>query len=129
MAIFSKSVESARNDVTKAEAVVIEWENKAAAVHAEARDLDANSGAFILADESQAERISVKIQTLERTARAYDGATDEAKRKTHAARRVALETETLSTRFIGSQNISPEMIPDSVRENLQAGLPAAPVGA
>lgn len=93
MAIFSKSVDSAQNNVTKAQGLVEEWKAKAAAARAEATRLDAESGALILADESKAEGISLQIQTLERKARAYDGAAGEAARKLHTAQLRALEAE------------------------------------
>ncbi|SKB86273.1 hypothetical protein SAMN05660916_03024 [Arthrobacter sp. 31Cvi3.1E] len=93
MAIFNKSVEQAQAAVTKAQSVVTEWENKAAAARAEAARLDAEAGAAILADESAAERITLNIQAHERKARAFDGAAEEAKQKLRAAQREALESE------------------------------------
>lgn len=93
MPLMKKSPDALRKAVEDAEATQAEWENKAAAVRADARELDANAGALILADETQAEKISIKIQSLERTARAYDGAAAEAKRKLHAAHRRRVETE------------------------------------
>ncbi|MFJ5861498.1 hypothetical protein ACIQCM_08740 [Pseudarthrobacter sp. NPDC092439] len=93
MAIFSKSIESAQDAVTKAASVVAEWEGKAAAARAEAARLDAESGAAILADESAAETISLNIQAQERKARAFDGAAAEARTKLHKAQREVLEAE------------------------------------
>lgn len=93
MALFSKNVEQAQAAVTKAAAVVAEWEAKAADARAEASRLEAESGASILADESSAERITLNIQVHERKAKAYDGAAVEARRKLHAAQREALEAE------------------------------------
>ncbi|MBT2538683.1 hypothetical protein [Arthrobacter sp. ISL-69] len=93
MALFSKSIESAQNAVTKAESVVSEWEAKAAAARAEAARLDAESGAAILEDESAAERVTLNIQAHERRARAFDGAAAEARQKLHKARKEALEAE------------------------------------
>lgn len=93
MGIFSKSPEAAQAAITKAEAVVADWERKAAEARAEAARLDAESGAAILEDESAAENITLKIQAQERKARAYDQAATEARRKLRAAQRDALEAE------------------------------------
>lgn len=93
MAIFNKSTESAQTAVAKAEAVVMEWEAKAATARTQAAELDANSGSLILADESAAESIGLQIQTLERKARAFDQAAAEAGRKLNAAQREVLEAE------------------------------------
>lgn len=93
MPIFTTSVDQAAAAVTKAHAVVEEWQAKASAARAEAARLDAESGAMILADEAAAERISLSVQTLERKARAYDQATAEALRKLKTAQRDALEAE------------------------------------
>jgi hypothetical protein len=93
MGIFSKSTETARNAVTKAEGVVEDWERKAADARAEAARMDAESGAAILEDESAAERITLNVQTLERKARAFDHAAGEARNKLHLAQREALEVE------------------------------------
>lgn len=93
MGIFTKNVEQAQAAVAKAASVVSEWEAKAAAARAEAARLDAESGAAILEDPSAAERVTLSIQAQERTARAYDGAAAEARRKLEAAQRDALEAE------------------------------------
>ncbi|NMR29944.1 hypothetical protein [Crystallibacter degradans] len=93
MALFSKSIESAQTAVTKAAAVVTDWEAKAAAARAEASRIDSEAGAAILADESAAERITLQVQSQERKARAYDQAAEEARRKLHTAQREALEAE------------------------------------
>jgi hypothetical protein len=93
MGIFTKSTEAAQTAVTKAEAVVADWERKAADARSEAARLDREAGAAILADESAAERITLSIQAEERKARAYDQAAAEARRKLLAAQREALESE------------------------------------
>ncbi|WP_284752633.1 hypothetical protein [Arthrobacter sp. efr-133-R2A-120] len=93
MAIFSKSVEAAHTAVSKAEDLLSEWERKATNARAEAERLDSESGAAILADESAAESITLKIHSWERKARAFDQAAEEARRKLAAARRDALEAE------------------------------------
>lgn len=92
MALISTSAERAKNNVTKAEATVSEWQAKAAAARADAADLDATAGAAILADESAAERITLQVQTLERKARAYDQAAAEAGKQLRAARLTVLES-------------------------------------
>ena len=93
MAILTKSLDSARESVAKAERTVAEWESKAATTRAEAAELDANSGALIFDDPAQAEKISSKITNLERTARVYDAATAEARQKLNRAQRKAFEVE------------------------------------
>lgn len=93
MAIFPKSLAAAQDAAAKAERTVSEWETKAAGVRSEASELDANSGALILDDPAQAEKISIKINSLERTARAYDSASSEARRKLNTAQGAAIEAE------------------------------------
>ncbi|QHK19391.1 hypothetical protein GU243_06135 [Pseudarthrobacter psychrotolerans] len=93
MAIFSKSVDAAQTAVSKAEDLLKEWESKAINARAEAERLDNESGAAILADESAADTITLKIHSWERKARAFDQAAEEARRKLTAARHEALEAE------------------------------------
>lgn len=79
--------------VTKAERVVSEWEAKASAARAEADEIERGSGAAILADPSAAEKISIKVDAKQRTARAYDTAASEARDQVRAAWRKAVEAE------------------------------------
>ena len=93
MALFSKTIESAQNDVEKAQAAVTEWESKAASMRAQADELEARSGALILDDESQADKISIDIQSMGRKARAFDGAAAEARQRLLDKQRRVLEVE------------------------------------
>jgi len=95
MALFTKSLESAQADLAKAEAVVAEWEGKERTTREEAASLDAGSGALILEDASFAETVSLKIQVLERQARAYGAAAAEARAKALACHRALLDVEAL----------------------------------
>lgn len=93
MGILSTSAERAQSNVTKAEATVSEWQAKAATARAEAAELDATAGAAILADETAADSISLKVISLERKARAYDQAANEAGKNLRAARIAVLTLE------------------------------------
>ncbi|ALV44706.1 hypothetical protein MB46_03445 [Arthrobacter alpinus] len=93
MRILSSSAERAQSNVTKAEATVSEWQAKAATARTEAAALDATAGAAILADETAADSISLKVISLERKARAYDQAANEAGKQLNAARIAVLSLE------------------------------------
>lgn len=93
MGILSTSAERAQSNITKAEATVSEWQAKAATARAEAAELDATAGAAILADETAAETISLRVISLERKARAYDQAATEAGKNLHTARIAVLTLE------------------------------------
>lgn len=79
--------------VAKANAVVAQWEQKAQAAREEARRVDSESGREILENPANAEKITLKVQTLERQARAYDSAATEAQAQVRAAWRKAVEAE------------------------------------
>ncbi|WP_156491132.1 hypothetical protein [Brevibacterium casei] len=79
--------------MAKAQAVVDEWEAKASAARAEAAEIERGSGAAILADPSAAEKISIKVDAKQRTARAYDSAAAESLEQVRAAWRKAVEAE------------------------------------
>lgn len=79
--------------VAKAQKVVDEWEAKASAARAEAAEIERGSGAAILADPSAAEKISIKVDAKQRTARAYDSAAAESLEQVRAAWRKAVEAE------------------------------------
>lgn len=66
---------------------------KAADARAEAQRVDRESGAQILENPNAAEKITTKVLTLERQARAYDSAATEAKAQVHAAWLPAMEAE------------------------------------
>lgn len=79
--------------VAKAQAVVDKWNDKASAAREEAQRVDSESGREILENPNTAEKITLKVQTLERQARAFDGAAAEAKDQLKAAWRKAVEQE------------------------------------
>lgn len=79
--------------VAKAQAVVDKWTAKASAAREEAEQVDRESGAQILENPNAAEKITTKVLTLERQARAYDSAATEAKAQVRAAWRNAVEAE------------------------------------
>ncbi|WP_453985151.1 hypothetical protein [Brevibacterium casei] len=79
--------------VAKAQATVQQWEQKAQAARAEAQRVDSESGREILENPNAAEKITLKVQTLERQARAYDTAAREARDQEKAAWRKAVEAE------------------------------------
>lgn len=79
--------------VAKAQKVAADWHEKASTARAEAAELERGSGATILADPSAAEKLTIKIEAKERTARAYDGAAAEARSQEKDAWRKAVEAE------------------------------------
>lgn len=79
--------------VAKAQAVVDKWTAKASAAREEAQRVDRESGAAILENPNAAEKITTKVLTLERQARAYDSAATEAKAQVRTAWRNAVESE------------------------------------
>lgn len=79
--------------VAKAQATVQQWVQKAQAARAEAQRVDSESGREILDNPNAAEKITLKVQTLERQARAYDNAAREARDQEKAAWRKAVEGE------------------------------------
>lgn len=79
--------------VAKAQAVVDKWTAKASAARAEAEQVDRESGAAILENPNAAEKITTKVLSLERQARAYDSAATEAKAQVRTAWRNAVEAE------------------------------------
>lgn len=79
--------------VAKAQSVVDKWEAKAAEARTEAQRVDRESGAQILENPNAAEKITTKVLTLERQARAYDSAATEAKAQVRAAWLSAMEAE------------------------------------
>lgn len=80
-------------DIVKAQKVVDEWEAKASTAREEARRVDSESGREILENPNAAEKITLKVQTLERTARAYDNAAAEARDKLKDVYRKHVEAE------------------------------------
>lgn len=88
---MATTVKTAQTALEAARAAVTEWTDKAAAARAEAAELDANSGALILADPTAADDISLKVDSARRRARAYDDAAQEATQQVKAARRELLE--------------------------------------
>lgn len=93
MRILPTSAERAQSNVTKAEATVSEWQAKAETARAEAAALDATAGAAILADETAADSISLKVISLERKARAYDQTANEDGMNLRTARTAVLTLE------------------------------------
>lgn len=93
MGIIKRTTADALKAAEKAEATAAKWDDKAAAVRAEAQRMDDEAGAAILADESQAERITLTVQAQERKARAYDSAAAEARREAATARDDAVRIE------------------------------------
>lgn len=85
------NLQKAEQALEAARATVTEWTDKAAAARAEAAELDANSGAAILADPTIADDISIKVDACNRRARAFDGAATEARSQLEAAGRALLE--------------------------------------
>lgn len=79
--------------VAKAQATVEQWEQKASDARAEAQRVDSESGREILENPNAAEKITLKVQTLERQARAFDGAAAEARDQLKAAWRKTVEAE------------------------------------
>jgi hypothetical protein len=79
--------------VTKAQATVDKWTTKAADARAEAERVDREAGAQILENPASAEKVTTRILTLERQARAYDSAAAEAKAQVRKAWQAAMETE------------------------------------
>ena len=93
MGIIKRTTTDALKAAERAEATAKKWDDKAAAARAEAQQMDASAGAAILADESQAEKITLTLQAQERKARAYDSAAAEARREAAQARADALRIE------------------------------------
>lgn len=93
MGIIKRTTADALKAAERADATAAKWDDKAAAVRTEAQRMDAEAGAAILADESQAEKITISVQAQERKARAYDSAAAEARREAAQAREDALRIE------------------------------------
>ena len=70
MGIIKRTTADALKAAERADATAAKWDDKAAAVRAEAQRMDAEAGPAILADESQAEKITIAVQAQERKARA-----------------------------------------------------------
>lgn len=87
------TIDQAPAAVIKARKVVADWEAKASTAREEARRVDSESGREILENPNAAEKITLKVQTLERQARAYDNAAREARDQEKAAWRKAVEAE------------------------------------
>lgn len=87
------SFEKLYAEVAKAQKTVDEWEAKTSAARAEGEELDRTSGAAILENPNAPEKITLKVQTLERTAGAYDSAAIEARNKVNAVYRKYVEAE------------------------------------
>ncbi|MGO2036493.1 MAG: hypothetical protein ACTH2U_08445 [Brevibacterium sp.] len=79
--------------VAKAQSVVDKWTEKASAAREEAQRVDRESGAQILENPAAAEKITTKVLTLERQARAYDSAATEAKAQVRKAWQDAIAAE------------------------------------
>lgn len=93
MALFTKPIETALKARDTANTEAQEWDAKAAAMRAEADQLDASANAAILEDETAAERITAQVLTLQRKADAFDQAAREARAKAAASTRDALSVE------------------------------------
>lgn len=93
MALFTKPIENALKARDTANTEAHEWDAKAAAMRAEADQLDASANAAILEDETAAERITAQVLTLQRKANAFDQAARQARTKAHTAARDVLSTE------------------------------------
>lgn len=93
MALFTKPIETALKARDTATAEANQWEAKAAAMRAEADQLDASANAAIVADDTAAERITTQVLTLQRKARAYTQAASEARIKADTAAKDILRTE------------------------------------
>jgi hypothetical protein len=124
MALLTRGSNATQKAIDKAQATVAEWQDKAATARAEAAELDANAGALILADESAAEQITVKIQALERKGRAYDSAAAEAAQKLRAAHRAALEAAQAEEERLADQADQAHSAHDEAVSNLLAKLKA-----
>jgi hypothetical protein len=86
------TVKAAEATLETARTTVRQWQDKAAGARAEAAELDANSGALILADPAVADEISIKVDACHRRARAFEGAAQAAREQVQAATQVLLET-------------------------------------
>ncbi|WP_176337804.1 hypothetical protein [Kocuria salina] len=84
-------VQKAEKALETARTTVRQWQDKAAGARAEAAELDANSGALILADPAVAEEISIKVDACHRRARAFEGAAQAAREQVQEARTALLE--------------------------------------
>lgn len=93
MALFTKPIENALKARDTANTEAQEWDAKAAAMRAEADQLDASANAAILEDETAAERITAQVLTLQRKANAFDQAARQARAKAHTAAREILAVE------------------------------------
>lgn len=93
MGLFKKPIENAMTARDKARAEAADWDAKAAAIRAEANELDATANDMILADETAAERITLQVNTLQRKADAYAHAATKAHDKARLAAREILNVE------------------------------------
>lgn len=87
----TNAVKAAEKAYDDAASTVTEWEDKARAARSEAAELDADSGAAILADPTAAREIAVKINEADLQARAYDGAAATARQQLDETRRRLIE--------------------------------------
>lgn len=86
MSLFTKPIETALKERDTAIQEAQDWEQKAAEARATAEQLEADATAEILNDESAAERLSMEISTLQRKAKAFDHAAENARvSATHAS--------------------------------------------
>lgn len=88
---MATTVKTAEKALETARTTVRQWQDKAAGARAEAAELDANSGALILADPAVADEISIKVDACHRRARAFEGAAQAAREQVQEARRALLE--------------------------------------
>lgn len=85
MSLFTKPIETALKERDAAIQEAQDWEQKAAEARATADELEATATAEILKDEKAAERLSLEISTLQRKAKAFDQAAENARvSATHA---------------------------------------------
>ena len=88
---MSTTVKAAEKALEVARTTVQQWEAKARDARSEAAQLDADSGAAILANPTAAHDIAVKINAADLQARAFDSAAAEARQQVKARRRELLE--------------------------------------
>jgi len=93
MALLTKPITEAlkNRDACKTEAE--RWDRKAHTMRTEADQLEATAIDSILADESAAELITLKVNTLQRKAQAFDKAAQQARVKAYMAAREVLRVE------------------------------------
>lgn len=88
---MATTVKTAEKSLETARTTVRQWQDKAAGARAEAAELEANSGALILADPALAEDIAGKIHATEAKARVFEGTAQAARQQVQEARTALLE--------------------------------------